>query len=115
MKREILHIGLGTLLGLGLFTVTGCSSHRTYEPVVATAPAGAVIVTTAPPAARHEVVGVSPGTDYVWVRGYWVYTNGRYTWTPGHYERRPRAGVTWIQGHWDRTAAGWVWTPGHWR
>ena len=112
MKREIIYIGFGTILTLLLST--GCSTQRTYEPVVATAPTGAVVVTQAPPAPRQEVVGVMPGPEYVWVRGYWLSRNGHWVWMNGHYERRPRPGVAWVQGHWDNTSRGWVWTPGHW-
>ena len=112
MKRQIIQIGFGTLLTLVLYT--GCYSHRAHQPVVATSPTGTVVVTEAPPAVKHEVVGVSPGTDYVWVRGYWLRNGPNWVWMPGHYERRPRSGVTWVQGHWDRTSPGWVWTPGHW-
>jgi len=108
MKREMVYTG--ALITLGALLAGGCISHH---HMVAAAP-GEVIVAQAPPDPRHEVVTVAPSTEHIWVRGYWMNSNGRWTWIPGHYERRPRAGVAWVQGHWDRTSRGWVWTPGHW-
>jgi hypothetical protein len=115
MKREILKAGL--FLGLAGLVTTGCVSHRHHHEVAlatAPSPAGEIIVTQAPPEPRTEVITVAPSSEHVWVRGYWMSRNGRWVWMPGHYERRPRAGVAWVQGHWDRTPAGWTWRQGHW-
>src|SRR5690242_4410438 len=106
MRREVIQISLGTMLTVLL--ATGCVSHRAYRPVVATSPTGEVVVTEAPPAPRQEVVTVASSPAHVWVRGYWVHSDRRWVWMPGHWEVRPRAGVAWVQGHWDRTSAGWV-------
>lgn len=113
MKRQIITIVGGAVL-TGLL-LTGCSSHRAYRPVVATAPTGEVVVVSeAPPALRREVIGVAPSAQHVWVQGYWTYRSHRWVWMAGHYELRPRAGAAWIPGQWDRTSRGWVWLPGHW-
>jgi WXXGXW repeat (2 copies) len=111
MKREILR--LGAWITLAAFLATGCYTGR--ERVVVTAPPGEVIVTQEPPQPRVEVIGVAPTTAHVWVRGYWVYRNGRWVWIAGHWELRPRPGALWVAGHWDRTSRGWAWTPGHWQ
>ena len=113
MKRELVCLTIGIALAgvLG----TGCESHRHYATVSTTpTPTGEIIVTEAPPAPRTEVVGVAPSPAHVWVKGYYVYQNGRYVWLPGHWETRPRSGAIYVAGHWDRTSRGWVWTPGHW-
>lgn len=112
MKREVLRSL--ALFTLGALFITGCYSHRAYEPVVATSPTGEVVVSEAPPAPRTEVMGVAPSAAHVWVAGYWLYRDRRWVWIPGHYELRPRAGATWVPGHWDHMTRGWVWTPGHW-
>lgn len=107
MKREVVRLlGLITIAG---FIATGCVSHR----VVAT-PTGEVVVTSEPPAPRHEVIGVAPSPGYLWVGGYWAHRHGRWVWIPGHYEAAPTATAHWMPGHWDRTVSGWIWTPGHW-
>lgn len=112
MKHRIIGVlGIATLAGS---LVTGCYSHRAYEPVVTTSPTGEVLVTQEPPPPRQEVIGVAPTAEHVWVKGYWAFQNRRWVWMPGHWELRPRAGATWVPGHWDHTARGWVWFPGHW-
>jgi hypothetical protein len=110
MKTNLLKLLVGTLLGGVLFT--NCATRHTERVVVS--PTGAVVVSTAPPAVRHEVVPVSPGESYVWVPGYWAYQNTRWVWVSGHYENRPQPGALWVSGHWDHTRHGWIWTPGHW-
>ena len=112
MKRETLRILLLVLLG-SLF-ISGCATKH-YEPVVSTTPTGEVVVTEAPPAPRQEVVGTAPSTSHVWVEGYWMRSNGRWVWVPGHYESRPRLNASWVPGHWNQTSRGWVWTPGYWQ
>ena len=64
-----------------------------------------------PPPPRHYAVPVSPGTDYVWVDGYWYPVNGHYVWHRGYWTRPPYAGAHWIAprhesgrfygGYWD--------------
>jgi hypothetical protein len=82
---------------------------------VATAPPDAVYVDGAPPAAQVEVIGVAPGPDFVWIRGYHRWSGNSYVWAPGRWERRPRAGAVWVDGRWRHARRGWFWTNGHWR
>ena len=103
-------IGVAALLGTGCYTHTRRVVVR--EPVVA--PTGPVVVSSEPPPPRHEVVGVAPSAENVWIPGYWAYENNRWVWMPGHWETRPRPSALWVQGHWTRRVNGWVWTPGHW-
>lgn len=50
--------------------------------------------TTGPPPASHSVTVVQPGpakrphAKAVWVKGHYVYRNGKYEWIPGHWKRR---------------------------
>src|SRR4051812_47500987 len=115
MKREIIRLLL--LLVVGTFLATGCYSHRRVvvrETATVGTPGEVVVVQTAPPAPRTEVIGVAPSPGHVWIQGYWAYRHGRYVWVPGHYELRPRTTATWVPGHWNHTYRGWVWTAGHW-
>ena len=57
---------------------------------------------------------VSPGVDYVWVDGDWVWSGGTYRWHNGYWTHR-RGGRTWERGHWDHGARGYHWNRGHWR
>jgi len=113
MKKQMVQSLL--MVGLGGLMVTGCYSHRVVvREQPALAPTGELIVTEAPPALRHEVIGVAPGAESVWISGYWTHTHNRWVWLPGHWEARPRAGATWAPGYWQHTTSGWVWRSGHW-
>jgi hypothetical protein len=112
-----MRIGLGVVLSACIVAVfSGCESHHTvvHERSVVMAPPGEVMVSQQPPAVRHEVIGVAPSTEHIWVAGYWTYVNAKWVWVPGHWERRPRVGAGYYPGHWDKTTKGWVWTPGRW-
>ena len=102
---------LAALMLLGSAIITACS---TSKPVVVT-PTGQVLVTEQPPPAKQEFAGTPPpGESYVWAQGYWMHTDNRWVWVPGHWQARPTATATWVPGHWDKAVNGWVWTAGHW-
>jgi hypothetical protein len=69
------------------------------EPTVNPYPAGQ----TPPPPPPDEVQPVSPGADYVWVGGDWVW-NGGWVWVGGHWAFPPFHGAIWYHGGWRR---GW--------
>src|SRR5262249_26678615 len=79
--------------------------------------AGVVWVRFGPPEPRHEVVVVEdrPGPDYIWVAGYYRWDGAVYAWTPGRWERPPRARAVWVTGRWYHERRGWYWVEGHWR
>jgi hypothetical protein len=74
-----------------------------------------VIVSRTPPAVQVETQPASPGTEYVWTRGYWRWTGTDYVWVPGSYVARPRPAAVWVQGQWVSRPGGWVWVPGRWQ
>src|SRR5580692_8313087 len=88
-------------------------------PTVAHAQIGVEInVTVPPPARRVEVQYPSPGAEYVWHRGDWVYNpeRGEYLWHPGRWVPRPDAEHTvWFPGDWVNFQGAWRYVPGHWR
>ena len=57
---------------------------------------------------------VSPGVDYVWIEGDWVWGGGGYHWHNGYWSR-PRSGRAWERGHWEHGDRGYHWNRGHWR
>lgn len=78
-------------------------------------PLGVEIVTRRPPPDRVEVVGVSPGTGYYYIRGHWGWQGGDYVLISGRWERPPRPEYRrWIAGHWVKARNGWYWEEGHW-
>jgi len=114
MKKTILKT-VATISAAGLvgMLASGCAHHVVVTEGVE-APAGEVVVSTAPPPPRREVVTVAPGPSYVWTQGYWVRSRGRWVWVPGRYALRPQPRAVWVSGHWDHTNHGWIWTPGRW-
>lgn len=73
-----------------------------------------VEVANDPPPEQVEAVPVSPGPNYVWIKGHWRWA-GRWVWTPGHWDA-VRRGHEWVAGHWEhRRGRRWIWVPGHWR
>ena len=68
-----------------------------------------------PPTERVEVVTVSPGPRYVWVKGHYRWDGRDYDWTPGHWERPPRGYHSWESGRWAHDRQGWYYVEGRWR
>jgi hypothetical protein len=89
------------------------------SPTVALAQIGVeVTITQKPPERRVEVPYPSPGADYVWQRGDWVYNpeRGEYVWHPGRWVVRPDAQHTvWFPGEWVFFQNAYRYVPGHWR
>jgi outer membrane lipoprotein SlyB len=77
------------------------------------APSTTTVVEEAPPAPLAETVVVaSPGPEYVWIGGEWVW-NGRWFWRAGYWSYHP--GGIWVEGGWHRGPRGWSHEPGRWR
>ena len=71
------------------------------------------VVMVAPPPARVEVYGASPGPGYVWIGGYWNWVGGRHVWVGGHWEA-PHRGYRYVPHHWVHERDGWHLIEGHW-
>jgi len=79
------------------------------------AQSGTVVVDQAPPPPPVETVVVAtPGPDYVWIGGEWVW-NGGWIWVGGHWGYPPYPRAVWIGGGWHQGPRGWYRSPGHWR
>jgi hypothetical protein len=109
---------LGLLLLAGSFLATGCVvRERTVYRQPAPAPAvvgGEVVVTEAPPPMVVENMTVSPGPQFVWVGGNWVWRN-HWVWQRGRWERPPRAGVVWVPHRYEYRGGVHVFIRGGWR
>ena len=95
MNRKLLIIALAVSL-----TATACTVEGGWVD--------------AQPADVTYVRPASPGADYIWIDGDWVWSGGAYTWHEGHWDR-PRAGHVWAGGHWENGAHGYRWHRGGWR
>jgi hypothetical protein len=74
-----------------------------------------VIVRTAPPALRKEVIVERPSPRHVWVAGYWVWHSNKHDWVAGHWEVPPRGKTAWVEARWDRRGDSFVFIEGFWR
>jgi WXXGXW repeat (2 copies) len=72
-----------------------------------------IIVSTQPPPPRVEVVPMSPGPGFIWVRGHWSWHHEHWVWIDGHWDRVAQPGAVWVPGQWVARGNGWVWVEGH--
>jgi hypothetical protein len=75
-------------------------------------PGPEIVVRTAPPVERYEVVGRAPGPGYIYIRGHWAWHHEHWEWISGRWEL-PANGATWVAGQWVARGNGWVWVEGH--
>jgi len=73
-----------------------------------------VVADSAPPAPIQEVVTTSPGVEFVWIPGAWLW-EGRWIWGPGRWERPPRPGAVWVPHHYEFRNGAHVFIRGGWR
>jgi hypothetical protein len=96
------------MMALALGTSTAC--YRNARP------RGDVeYVVREPPRERVEVVGRSPGSDYVWVKGHWAWRRNDYEWIPGRWAIPERGFREWEPGRWQHERSGWFYIEGRWR
>jgi hypothetical protein len=79
-------------------------------------PAPEIVIRTAPPRERVEVVPAAPGPDYFWIGGHWQWTD-HWVWVGGRYDRHPHfhPGGGWEPGRWEQHDGRYTWREGHWR
>jgi hypothetical protein len=125
MKNTIRNCVLGCVLAAAV-SLTACGGGKVTviptpaaTPLVAPAPGGPAlgVVATMPdtPAMPSEVMSVSPGPEYVWVKGYYNWDGSRYQWVPGTWVRASSPSAVWVPAHWQPTTGGYIWVAGAWR
>jgi hypothetical protein len=94
-------------------TLMAAAAAATLAAIGAPAMAQTIIVQSAPPAPRHEVMpGHRPG--YVWSEGHWVWRGDQWTWARGHWVPE-RAGYAYVAPHWEQRDGRWVFVQETWR
>jgi WXXGXW repeat (2 copies) len=104
-QQNIRNFVLGCIF-IAAAVMAGCGGEKVIvtpapaaTPLVQTVPASPAlgVVATVPPLppSPSEVVSVSPGTDYIWVKGYYNWDGSRYQWMPGTWGKgfQPRRGL----------------------
>ena len=72
------------------------------------------VANNAPPALRHEHKPSRPGSDYLWVQGFWHWHGSGWDWVPGRWDRPDVHGVRWVKTRYVREGGSYVYQPGHW-
>lgn len=86
---------------------------QTAVVVGATVPSE-VYVETAPPAIQEEVIPVSPGPRYIWIRGHYEWRDHRYVWFGGRWERPPHRDERWHDARWEVRGGRYFYVAGYW-
>jgi hypothetical protein len=55
-----------------------------------------------------------PGPDYIWVTGYWWWTDRTYMWVPGYWALPPRTSYVYVSGYWTYRGIRWIYVRGGW-
>ena len=106
MRRLLLvRLVVGTL---AVSSVAACASNPPPRT-------GVEYVVREPPGERVEVIPVTPGTEYIWVKGHWAWRHNDYEWIPGHWVVPERGFREWVPGRWERERRGWYYIEGRWR
>jgi hypothetical protein len=68
---------------------------------------------TPPPPPRAYRVMPQPGSEFVWVEGYWYPNGRRWAWHDGYWTRPPYDGASWVDPYWEggRYFEGYWYTP----
>ncbi|HTL53743.1 MAG TPA: hypothetical protein VL860_14305 [Planctomycetota bacterium] len=113
---KILRIVFASLLCTAGLFLAGCHGDVLVEEDVAYEPYydDEIIVRDAPPAPIIEVISECPGPDYIWIGGWW-YWSDRWVWRRGYWGRRPYSGSVWVHPYWSHERGGWRQHSGHWR
>src|SRR5689334_19755743 len=73
-----------------------------------------VSIRIGPPALPVYAQPICPGPGYVWVPGYWAYSDDGYFWVPGTWVIAPEPGLLWTPGYWGWNDGFYVWHAGYW-
>ncbi|HET9330942.1 MAG TPA: hypothetical protein VFO23_10480, partial [Steroidobacteraceae bacterium] len=75
-----------------------------------------VSVNVAPPPLPVYEQPEVPGPGYIWVPGYWSWSDedGDYYWVPGTWVEPPEVGLLWTPGWWAWSDGGYLWHAGYW-
>jgi hypothetical protein len=74
-----------------------------------------VSIHIAPPVLPVYVQPPMPEVGYLWVPGYWAWTeDAGYYWVPGTWVAPPQPGYLWTPGYWGWNDGAYLWHAGYW-
>ena len=125
MNMKILSTALLASAAASSLFLTGCVVEERHPRravivrpavVVATPVIGTeVIVKTAPPRVRTEVVIARPSPAHVWIAGAWVWSSSAWVWEKGRWELPPKPHAVWVPHRYVFRGGVHVYVHGGWR
>lgn len=74
-----------------------------------------ISVRIAPPVLPVYTQPPIPASGYLWVPGYWAWSDeGYYYWVPGTWVLPPAPGLLWTPGYWGWSDGVYLWHEGYW-
>jgi hypothetical protein len=67
-----------------------------------------------PPALPVYSQPLCPSDGFLWIPGYWAYTDGGYFWVPGVWVRPPQFGYLWTPAYWGYGGGVYGFHAGYW-
>jgi hypothetical protein len=92
------------VLGLSAFVLIGLGTALAVDIGVG------IRIGPPPPPRVVRVVPRTPGSDYVWINGYWYADGRKWRWHDGYWTRPPYAGARWVPARHD----GQMFYEGYW-
>ncbi|HUE18481.1 MAG TPA: YXWGXW repeat-containing protein [Stellaceae bacterium] len=96
------------LLLLCLAVALPVSGHAQLQPVAG------ISVDVAPPPLPVYAEPPLPDDGYIFIPGYWAWTQSGYYWVPGTWVEPPSPGLLWTPGYWAFVDGQYVWYAGYW-
>jgi hypothetical protein len=90
------------------------TTQPAYVTTNATPAVSTVIVTQAPPVPQVDAVIAQPGSQYVWLAGYWTWRDNQYQWMAGHWELPPGSNSVWTAPRWEQEGNAYRFHEGYW-
>ena len=86
----------------------------TFRPAHAQLVLGVSVNKAPPPLPAYDQPPI-PAPGYLWVPGYWAWSEGvGYYWVPGTWILPPEAGLLWTPGYWESEEGVYVFHLGYW-
>jgi hypothetical protein len=113
LLKSILLIATGSLLVSGCVTRERVVYQQAPPPSQPLMPGQEVVVTEAPPPAIVETETISPGPNFVWIGGGYVW-RGHWVWQHGRWARPPHRGAVWVAHRYEYRNGVHVYIRGGW-
>jgi WXXGXW repeat (2 copies) len=97
-----------------LAVLLGACCPATFCPAYAQLVLGVSVKVAPPPLPVYDQPPI-PAPGYMWVPGYWAWSEGAgYYWVPGTWILPPKTGLLWTPGYWESEEGVYVFHVGYW-